>query len=390
MPDTQGRTPPRAAAVPSAAPAPAPGGAPGTLLVRVTDRIQETPDAVSLVLDAELPYRPGQFLTLRIPGGGARCYSLAGSPHTGDPLRITVKRVPGGAGSGWLCRSVGIGDELEILPPAGTFTPAGLDQDLLLVAGGSGITPVLSLAKSALAAGRGHVALVYANRDPGSVIFRDELWGLAERHPGRLTVVHWLESLQGLPTAPHLGPLVAPYAAREAYLCGPVPLMDAAETALRSEGAPDGAVHRERYFSLSGDVFARSAPPPDGSGAGGVAPAGGAAGGSRVAGRGAGGGGATGGGADGAIAEVELDGVVHTVEWERATPLLTALLAAGVPAPYSCREGACSACCCRVVEGAATMVRNEVLDREDVADGYVLACQALPVGDRVRITYDGT
>lgn len=365
MPDTDGRTRTPAPAVRSKAPAPAPGGAPGTLLVRVTDRIQETPDAVSLVLDAELPYRPGQFLTVRIPGGGARCYSLAGSPHTGDPLRITVKRVAGGAGSRWLCQGVGIGDELEILPPAGTFTPAALDRDLLLVAGGSGITPVLSIAKSALAAGSGHVALVYANRDPGSVIFRDELWGLAERHPGRLTVVHWLESLQGLPAAPHLGPLVAPYAAREAYLCGPVPLMDAAQTALRSAGAPDRAVHRERYFSLSGDLFARTdpdalpapAPPADAAG--------------------------------GATAEVELDGVVHTVDWERRTPLLTALLAAGVPAPYSCREGACSACCCRVLEGEVTMVRNEVLDREDVADGYVLACQALPVGDRVRLTYDG-
>lgn len=364
MPDTdRAVTPPPAGRVPGPAPAAAPGGAPGRLLVRVTERIQETADAVSLVLDARLPYRPGQFLTLRLPPssgapGAARCYSLAGSPHTGDPLRITVKRVPGGAGSGWLCQSVAVGDELEVLPPAGTFTPADLDRDLLLVAGGSGITPVLSIAKSALAAGRGHVALVYANRDPGSVIFRDELWGLAEEHPGRLTVVHWLESLQGLPSAPHLGPLVAPYAGREAYLCGPAPLMDAAETALRSVGTPGGSVHRERYFSLSGDVFAPPASPQDGAGGG-------------------------------AVAEVELDGAVHTVRWPAGTPLLDALLAAGVPAPYSCREGACSACCCRVVEGETKMVRNEVLDREDLADGYVLACQALPLGDRVRVTYDG-
>ncbi|WP_371615377.1 2Fe-2S iron-sulfur cluster-binding protein [Streptomyces sp. NBC_00454] len=363
MSDTDGLlTSPRAAGVRSPAPAATAGGAPGRLLVRVTERIQETADAVSLVLDAQLPYRPGQFLTLRVPGGAARCYSLAGSPHTGDPLRITVKRVPGGAGSGWLCQGVAVGDELEILPPAGTFTPADLERDLLLVAGGSGITPVLSIAKSALAADRGHVALVYANRDPGSVIFRDELWGLAEEHPGRLTVVHWLESLQGLPSAPHLGPLVAPYAGREAYLCGPAPLMDAAETALRSVGTPGGSVHRERYFSLSGDVFAPPAPVPELP----QPPAGG-----------------------GAVAEVELDGAVHTVRWPAGTPLLDALLAAGVPAPYSCREGACSACCCRVVEGGATMVRNEVLDREDLADGYVLACQALPLGDRVRITYDG-
>ncbi|MFI5864302.1 2Fe-2S iron-sulfur cluster-binding protein [Streptomyces sp. NPDC051546] len=374
--DTGSRTTPRAAEVRSPAPASARGGAGGRLPVRVTDRIQETPEAVTLVLDAELPYRPGQFLTVRLPpssgaGGAARCYSLSGSPHAGDPLRITVKRVPGGLGSGWLCQDVAVGDELEILPPAGTFTPPDLDRDLLLVAGGSGITPVLSIAKSALVTGGAHVALVYANRDPGSVIFRDELWGLAEDHPGRLTLVHWLETLQGLPTAPQLGPLVAPYALREAYLCGPAPLMDAAEAAIRSAGGRGRAIHRERYFSLSGDVFTGpdSGPDPASVPAPGPAPAPAAAG--------------------GATAEVEFEGSVHTVDWPAGTPLLDVLLAAGVPAPYSCREGACSACCCRVLEGEVTMVRNEVLDREDLADGYVLACQARPLGDRVRISYDG-
>ncbi|MFB6619863.1 2Fe-2S iron-sulfur cluster-binding protein [Streptomyces sp. NPDC085524] len=333
----------------------------GPLRVRVRERVQETPDAVSLVLDCDLPYAPGQFLTLRIPGGAARCYSLASSPHTGEPMRITAKRVPGGLGSGWICQEVAAGDELEVLPPAGTFTPGpgGLDRDLLLLAGGSGITPVLSLAKSALAAGTARIALVYANRDPESVIFRDELWGLAEAHPGRLTVIHWLESLQGLPTAVRLGPLVAPYAGREAYLCGPGPLMDAAESALRAAGALARGIHRERYFSLGGGVFGPRPPAPrQGEGAA-------------------------------VTAEVELDGTAHTVSWPEGTVLLDALLAAGVPAPYSCREGACSACCCRVVEGKVTMARNEVLDEEDLAEGYVLACQARPEGDRVRVTYDG-
>ncbi|MCX5436693.1 FAD-binding oxidoreductase [Streptomyces sp. NBC_00063] len=169
--------------------------------VRVAEVIRETADAVSLVLDAQLPYRPGQFMTVRLPGGGARCYSLASSPHTGEPMKVTVKRVAGGVGSGWICDSVAPGDELEVLPPAGTFTPPGLDGDVLLVAGGSGITPVVSIAKSALAAGRGRVALLYANRDEESVIFREELRLLGVEFAGRLTVVHWLETLQGLPTA---------------------------------------------------------------------------------------------------------------------------------------------------------------------------------------------
>ncbi|MER7823658.1 ferredoxin--NADP reductase [Streptomyces sp. NPDC096097] len=383
MPDSRLRehdtaaTSARAAEAPSAAPAAPPGGTTIGLRVRVGKRVQETPDAVSLVLDAELPYRPGQFLTVRIPGGAARCYSLASSPHTGEPMRITVKRVPGGLGSSWICEEVAAGDELEVLPPAGTFTPGpgGLDRDLLLMAGGSGITPVLSLAKSALAAGRGRVTLVYANRDAESVIFRDELWGLAEAHPGRLAVVHWLESLQGLPTAALLGPLLAPYANREAYLCGPGPFMDAAEAALRRAGAAPREIHCERYFSLGADVFAAGEPGPAASRPAAPRPA--EPGPDEPA-------------TEPAIAEVQLDGTVHTVPWAAGTPLLDALLAAGLPAPYSCREGACSACCCRIVEGEVEMARSEVLDEADLAEGYILACQALRLGaDRVRITYEG-
>ncbi|MFG2331255.1 2Fe-2S iron-sulfur cluster-binding protein [Streptomyces sp. NPDC048604] len=334
--------------------------------VRVVEAVRETADAVSLVLDpgaAGLAYRPGQFLTVRIPGGGARCYSLASSPHTGEPPRITVKRVPGGVGSAWICERVAVGDELEVLPPAGVFGPADLDRDLLLVAGGSGITPVLSVAKSALAAGRARVALLYANRDEPAVIFRDELRELAEDYPARFTLIHWLESLQGLPTADALAAPVAPYAARDAYLCGPVPLMDAAEAAVRATGGR--TVHRERYFSLADDVFA--APRPVAAGPVVADPVG------RT---------------PGYTAAVVLDGTVYEVPGGRETPLLDALLAAGVDAPYSCREGACAACTCRIVSGEAKLLRNEVLTDADLAEGYTLACQAVPLGDRFEVTYD--
>ncbi|WP_329435634.1 MULTISPECIES: ferredoxin--NADP reductase [unclassified Streptomyces] len=328
--------------------------------VRVAEVIRETADAVSLVLDAQLPYRPGQFMTVRLPGGGARCYSLASSPHTGEPMKVTVKRVAGGVGSGWICDSVAPGDELEVLPPAGTFTPPGLDGDVLLVAGGSGITPVVSIAKSALAAGRGRVALLYANRDEESVIFREELRLLGVEFAGRLTVVHWLETLQGLPTAAALRAPLAPYAGRDAYLCGPAPLMDAAEQALRAVGGR--SVRRERYFSLGDDVFAGRE---DRAGLGGGAEP----------------------DADDHRLHVELDGEEREVAWPAGTPLLDALLAAGVDAPFSCREGACSACCCRVTKGEVTMARNEILDQRDLDEGYVLACQALPVSDAVGVTY---
>ncbi|MGW1847131.1 2Fe-2S iron-sulfur cluster-binding protein [Streptomyces sp. NPDC001966] len=336
--------------------------------LRVVEVIAETADAHSLVLQAppesadRFSYRPGQFLTLKLPGvaGGrpaARCYSLASSPHTGEPMKITVKRVAGGYGSNWVCDHLSPGDELEALPPAGTFTPASLDRDLLLVAGGSGITPVLSITKSALAEGRGRVVLLYANRDESSVVFRDELRALAQDHPHRLVVVHWLESLQGLPAVDRLAATLAPYADREAFVCGPQPLMDAVEQALCTLGAPGDRIHRERFFSLGADVFDAPAVPPDTA---------------------AGGGG---------TAEVELDGETHTVDWPPSASLLDVLLAAGVDAPYSCREGACSACTCRVVAGEVKMLRNDALDDQDIAEGYVLACQALPLTDRVEITY---
>lgn len=245
-------------------------------------------------------------MTVRLPGGGARCYSLASSPHTGEPMKVTVKRVAGGVGSGWICESVAPGDELEVLPPAGTFTPSDLDGDVLLVAGGSGITPVVSIAKSALVAGRGRVALLYANRDEESVIFREELRLLGVEFAGRLAVVHWLETLQGLPTAAALRAPLAPYAGRDAYLCGPAPLMDAAEQALRAVGGR--SVRRERYFSLGDDVFAeredraerRNGAEPD---------------------------------CDDHRLHVELDGEEREVAWPAGTPMLDALLAAGVDAP---------------------------------------------------------
>ncbi|MEU9111459.1 ferredoxin--NADP reductase [Streptomyces sp. NPDC048483] len=337
---------------------------PRTHRLVIAEVIEETADARSLVFETspQLPYKPGQFLTFKLPGANgetaARCYSLASSPHTGEPPKITVKRVTGGLGSNWLCDHAAPGTELEVLPPGGTFTPPGLDADLLFIAGGSGITPVMSILKSVLTHGRGRLVLLYANRAESCVIFREELRELAEDYPDRLLVLHWLESLQGLPATDRLAATLTPYAGRDTYLCGPQPLMDAAEAALRSLGAARERLHRERFFSLGGEVFAT---PP--------APAGDTA------------------DAPGSTAHVELGGETHEINWPANTPLLDALLAAGVDAPYSCREGACAACTCRVVQGEVQMARNEVLDATDLADGYVLACQSVPRTDRVEITY---
>jgi 3-ketosteroid 9alpha-monooxygenase subunit B len=322
--------------------------------IPVADVVRETADAVSLVFDASFSYRPGQFLTLRC-GTVARCYSLSSSPDVDDRPQVTVKRIPDGCGSAWICDNVRPGTVLDVLPPAGIFTPRSLDDNLLLFAGGSGITPVISIVKSALARGNGRIVLVYANRDESSVIFAAQLRALADRYPDRLMVIHWLESLQGLPTVRHLASL-RPFTGFQSFLCGPAPFMDVVSQALRSMGVPRERIHVERFISLSGNPFDEVVED-------------------------------VGDGGDEATVEVDLDGEQHTFSWPRHKKLLDLLLEKGLDAPFSCREGACSACACRIEQGEVKMLQNEILDQEDLDDGIVLACQSLPVTDTVKITY---
>lgn len=340
---------------------------PGSLEVRVVEVIRETADAHSLVLEPteggrdRFGYRPGQFLTIRVPttreGGAARCYSLCSSPVRDEKLKVTVKRVRDGYASNWICDNVTEGDTLEVLRPSGTFTPDSLDEDFLLFAGGSGVTPVMSILKSCLYGGTGAVTLIYANRDEDSVIFRDELVALATEYGDRLTVVHWLESVQGLPTASGLAALARPYSGRQAFVCGPEAFMNLTVSVLAGLGVPDRRVHVERFSSLAGDPFAGSGVVIE---------------------------------ADGPVSEVEveLDGETRTVSWPRGNRLLDVLLDAGMDAPFSCREGSCSACACVLLSGEVTMEHNTVLDKQDLADGLILACQAIPVSERLRVTYD--
>lgn len=314
--------------------------------LRVDAVIEETADARSFVLSgADFSPRPGQFLTVRA-GEVARCYSLSSAP--GEPLKITVKRTPDGCGSLWMCSELRAGMELDVLAPAGVFTPSSLDGSLLAFAAGSGITPVMSIIRAVLHGGSGQVFLLYANRDESSVIFAGELSELARAHPDRLTVVHWLESVQGLPHG--LRAFVRP--CDEAFVCGPVPFMEAARKALHDVPV----VHVEKFVSLSSDPFGAEEPIADGR--------------------------------PDAVVEVSLDGERHRFPWPARTKLLDLLLERGLDAPYSCREGACSACACRLVEGEVKMLNNDVLDSEDIAEGIVLACQSVPVTDNVKITYE--
>ncbi len=359
-------------------------------VLTVAEVVEETADARSVRFEVpadvaeRFEYTPGQFLTVAVPsdrtGLVARCYSLSSAPHTGRH-QITVKRTADGYASNWIVDNLRAGDTLRVLPPSGIFTPRDLDADLLLFAGGSGITPVISIARTALEKGHGDVVLLYANRDEESVIFADELATLAGEHPERLLVVHWLESVQGLPTPEQLKAFAARFADHTAFVCGPAPFMKAVTGALKELGFPRDRRHQEKFVSLGGNPFGDVAEVQEAART--LADADdhededdGSRGDSPVEGP--------------VVVEVELDGQDHSFDdWQGDKVLLEFLEEKGLDAPFSCREGNCSACACVVLEGEVRMRRNEVLEAEDLADGLRLACQSLPASEKLRITYSG-
>lgn len=355
--------------------------------LKVVDVVEETADAHSISFevppgaDELFAYKPGQFLTLAVPsdqtGVAARCYSLSSSPLDDGPLTITVKRTADGYASNWICDNVRDGDSVRALPPSGIFTPASLDADLLLFAGGSGITPVISIARTALRHGTGRIVLFYANRDERSVIFAAELTRLSAENPDRLVVVHWLESVQGLPSQEQLKAFASDHLTYDAFVCGPAPFMKATIAALKELEFPRERRHQEKFVSLGGNPFGdlhdrevaeheiedAENDPDDVT----VAEP----------------------GPEGPVRlEVELDGENYAFDdWSPGTKLLDHLESKGVKAPYSCREGECSACAIRLLEGEVKMLHNDVLDDDDLADGIRLGCQSVPVTDVVKVTY---
>ncbi|MFH5229369.1 2Fe-2S iron-sulfur cluster-binding protein [Antrihabitans spumae] len=340
--------------------------------LEVVEVIKETDEAASLVfavpdeLVERFRYHPGQFLTVEIPsdrtGSVARCYSLSSSPHLDDELVVTVKRTIDGYGSNWLCDNVSVGTRLRVLTPSGVFVPETLDADLLLLAAGSGITPIMSIAKSALLAGAGNVYLVYANVGVESVIFGAEIAEMIVEFPDRFQVVHWLESERGLPTVDDLAELLVLCERYDTFVCGPTLFMAVCRAALQVIGTPDKHVHIEKFLSLTGDPFADIVVADSCTTASTTTPT--------------------------AVATVEIDGRSIDIEWPRDTPLLDVLLGKGVDAPYSCRAGECSACACTVRSGEVRMRKNDTLVDADLALGLTLACQAVPVSERVEIAFD--
>jgi len=343
---------------------------------RILRVIDETADARTYVLDAPFAYRAGQFVTFRACGT-LRSYSMSSSPDTDAELATTVKRVPGGLVSNWMIDTLVTGDVVKITPPAGVFTLRGSSGPLVAFAGGSGVTPIMSLAKSALATTTRVVKILSANRDAESVIFSAALDDLAARHPGRLEVRHHLDTVSGLVSTAEIldfaGSALA--AAGDAehpadfYLCGPEPFMDLIERVLLAQGAGQDHILTERFNPV--EAVAEALCPETRPAAEKAASA--DAGGADLA--------------SGTIT-ITLDGKTTTVGHVPGSTLLEHARRAGLQPPFSCEAGNCATCMGHLEAGAVKMRANNALDDDEVADGYVLTCQGVPVTPDVTVVYE--
>ena len=342
--------------------------------LRVRDVIRETHDTLSYVLDvpAELSerfrYRAGQFLTFKVPSADGellRCYSLSSAPETDSAPKVTVKLVPGGRGSGWFHETVKAGGGLEVMQPAGRFVLHDApDRALLLFAGGSGVTPILSLIKAALVTTQRRMRLFYANRDAASVIFRADCDALAAKHRGRLEIVHHLDAEQGLSSRPEIERAHAGFEQADTYLCGPGPFMELVEQTLLAQGHSRDHLWIERFEGVGENSSA---------GASGAAVTG-----------------ATAPSAGGVPSEVvvHLDKTEHRVPYAKGLSLLAAARKAGLGAPFACEEGYCGSCAAKCLRGKVEMLANDVFTPEEVAQGWILTCQGHATGDECEISWD--
>jgi ferredoxin-NADP reductase len=225
--------------------------------LRIQRIVRETHDASSYVLDVpdELEeifrYRPGQFCTFRVHIDGdeqLRSYSMSSAPGTDRDLTVTVKRVTGGLVSNWFLDTLAEGQRIELTRPAGVFCPQDSPRPVLGFCGGSGITPVMSITKHLLSSTERPVRLLYANRDPGSVIFDAALAALTDAHAKRLEVRHHFDSEAGFLTSDEIAGFVGTQVDADCYICGPGPFMDLVESALRGLGVPPEQVFIERFL----------------------------------------------------------------------------------------------------------------------------------------------
>jgi 3-ketosteroid 9alpha-monooxygenase subunit B len=324
--------------------------------LRVARVIDETADARSFVLEIpsdlarRFAYRAGQFLTFRVEVDGhrlVRCYSLASAPGLDPEHKVTVKRVADGRVSNWMNENVKAGDLLEVMQPTGVFCLRERTTPIVLFGGGSGITPVISIVKTALATGKRPIKLVYANRDEASVIFAAELAALERAHPGRIEVVH-LDVVHGFVDVARVVEEVGGRTDADFYICGPGPFMDVVEQGLEQLGVARDQIFIERFSSPS-DAPAAAAPIV----------------------------------AAGAIqVTVKLDGQEVVIAMAEGETVLAAARRIGLEPPFACEEAYCGCCMAKVVSGQVEMRMNDGgIDQRQIDEGYILTCQGIPKTD---------
>lgn len=351
--------------------------------LEVTDVRRETRDAVVVTLkplngDASVfDFTQGQYLTFRREFDGVelrRSYSICAGKDEGV-LKVGIKRVDGGAFSTWANENLAKGEIIEAMPPMGNFhTPIEPEtaKHYIGFAGGSGITPVLSIIKTVLAREpKSRFTLVYANRQISSIMFREELEDLKNLYLGRLSVLHVLESeaqeidlFTGRVDADKCAALFSTWidlkTVDTAFICGPEPMMLAIAGALREHGLADKQIKFELFASgQPGRAKAKASS-------------------AAAADQGA-----------SCEATVTLDGATRTFRMpKQGESLLDAALENSMDAPYACKAGVCSTCRAKVLEGEVEMVTNHALEDYEVRQGYVLTCQCYPLTDKVVVSYD--
>jgi len=351
--------------------------------VKVKERVAETKDAVSFILDVpaehakKFIYRPGQFVTIFLDFNGEilpRSYSLCSSPLTDSDPKITIKKIAGGRGSTYLVDQVKAGDTIWVAPPAGNFyrRPMSLEPvQYGLFAAGSGITPVFSIFKSVLAASpQDSVHLVYSNRSPDDIIYSDELDALVSKYKGRVSVTHHFSGQSGRCTPEFLKDEIAKVGSSSSqfYICGPDGFMESVRLALTSVGVEDERIHQESFVSA----------PPLGSSED-KDPEGRVYIGDQAAGP----------HPEKYTLKVLLNGEEIILENQSPkTPILELLMESGANPPYSCMEGACMACMAKITEGRVYQNDPGILTDENIDGRDVLTCQAHAASPSVRIDYD--
>jgi ring-1,2-phenylacetyl-CoA epoxidase subunit PaaE len=349
--------------------------------LKIADVRRETADAVSIRFDIPpalkqaFAFEAGQHLTLKAEIDGEdvrRTYSVCAAPFEGE-IRIAVKHMPAGKFSSWANTALAAGQSIEVLPPMGRFVlprDGGAPQYVAL-SGGSGITPVISILKTVLATRpKSRFTLLYGNRDTASIMFLEELAALKNRYIDRLEVYHFLENeaeeielfngrLDRVKCEEVLSSLVDVAATDAFFICGPGPMMDAAEAALGARGVPSERIFIERFTTsaLSAEQIARNE--------------------------------ALQQKAAGTTLSIVLDGRRSKVRFDAEKGnILESVQAAGLAAPYACKSGVCTTCRAKVVSGSVTMKKNYGLTEQEVAQGYVLTCQAVPTSEQVTLSYD--